>query len=462
MSGGKFRYTFFLGLLGFFLVCGGGFLFGGKIVVPDDFGTIAEAVAAASDYDLVLVRAGTYYNETIIVDKPLTIAGEDRETTIINNLDLDLPIYPFGESVFIVEASHVTIRDMTIQGGWDGIKSVTSSVGDLHIDNVVFWRNGYAFYGRYLGGNVLIENCLFNLNEFCGVLLRDSWGCVVRRNELTPYIDNAIRIWDSSACEIVDNKIGSFMYTTLSIVNCSGIHVKRNEIETNEYGLYLGLELQDVVVSDNVFWTNGGGYHGFSLYNVTGDPKIFHNDILGYYFVPVDMIISDDFSAVGWDDGYPSGGNYWAEYGGVDADGDGIGDTPHTIVCSSGPPHPEDIYPLMKPFRSGIEANIKVKPEKVNGNTNGKYVNAYIELPEGYNVADIDLSTVQANKCVACEPDPVKIKDFNNNGIPDLKVKFSRRALKEAIRDEMSPCEIKISGDVNGEQFVGFCYVKVK
>jgi len=48
-----------------------------------------------------------------------------------------------------------------------------------------------------------------------------------------------------------------------------------------------------------------------------------------------------------WDDGYPSGGNYWSDYAGVDADGDGIGDTPYIIDDNN-----IDHYPLMDPFNS--------------------------------------------------------------------------------------------------------------
>jgi hypothetical protein len=62
-----------------------------------------------------------------------------------------------------------------------------------------------------------------------------------------------------------------------------------------------------------------------------------------------------------WDDGYPSGGNYWKDYTGVDlyngpyqneTGSDGIGDTPYTIDANN-----TDRYPLMAPFNT-FEAGV--------------------------------------------------------------------------------------------------------
>jgi len=63
-----------------------------------------------------------------------------------------------------------------------------------------------------------------------------------------------------------------------------------------------------------------------------------------------------------WDDGFPSGGNYWSDYIGVDLYGglsqnetgsDGIGDTPYIIDANN-----QDNYPLIKPYGGPYDIGI--------------------------------------------------------------------------------------------------------
>jgi len=82
-----------------------------------------------------------------------------------------------------------------------------------------------------------------------------------------------------------------------------------------------------------------------------------------------------------WDNGYPSGGNYWSDYVGVDnfrgphqniTGSDGIGDTNYSIDMDS-----IDHYPLMEPY--------SYKPLK-----------NYITLKQGWNLISIPL--IQVNE----------------------------------------------------------------
>jgi nitrous oxidase accessory protein NosD len=77
-----------------------------------------------------------------------------------------------------------------------------------------------------------------------------------------------------------------------------------------------------------------------------------HNTIRHNNFVNnnVQVYVQSSYNNI-WNDGYPSGGNYWSDYGGVDLYGglyqnevgsDGVGDTPYAIDANN-----MDRWPLM-------------------------------------------------------------------------------------------------------------------
>jgi parallel beta-helix repeat protein len=124
---------------------------------------------------------------------------------------------------------------------------------------------------------------------------------------------------------------------------------------------------QGYVVYDLVFGGNGITLYASSYTTVSGNTAtanavgivvadssnntIYHNSFIGN-----SLQVSSDGSPNTWDNGYPSGGNYWSDYNGTDlksgqyqnvTGSDGIGDTPYVINANN-----TDHYPLMNLYTS--------------------------------------------------------------------------------------------------------------
>jgi parallel beta-helix repeat protein len=106
-----------------------------------------------------------------------------------------------------------------------------------------------------------------------------------------------------------------------------------------QYG-YRGILIQSSYnnVSGNTLGKNTCGIELSS----SSSNRIYHNNFIDNKYQA--LVSSDSLNNV-WDDGYPSGGNYWINYTGVDANGDGIGDSPYVIDANN-----RDNFPLMTPY----------------------------------------------------------------------------------------------------------------
>ena len=118
------------------------------------------------------------------------------------------------------------------------------------------------------------------------------------------------------------------------------------------------------------------------------------------------------------------------------------------------------------PHEIGASANFD--PDTLNLNSKGKWITAYIQLPEGYNPENIDASTILLNETIQPVLDPKYdfvtnsseyLVDHNNDGIIERMLKFDRATLASLIYQSVgmqSDVTLTITGKLrNGTQFEG-------
>ncbi|RLI41170.1 hypothetical protein DRO69_11920 [Candidatus Bathyarchaeota archaeon] len=182
--------------------------------------------------------------------------------------------------------------------------------------------------------SIKVEN-LSLLNTIDGVQIRNTNTTTISGNNITNNGKGA-RLYYSSNNNITRNNItnndgeGIRLYSSL---NYNGI--SRNNIANNWEGIAIRHASNHNSISGNNVINNGWG---IDLY-YSSNNRFYHNNFINntqQVFIPTPGYTNT------WDNGYPSGGNYWNNYTGTDANGDGIGDSPHVIDENN-----VDNYPLM-------------------------------------------------------------------------------------------------------------------
>ncbi len=109
--------------------------------------------------------------------------------------------------------------------------------------------------------------------------------------------------------------------------------------------------------------------------------------------------------------------------------------------------------------QSSLPASIDLEPNVINLMSHAPWVTAYIE-PSGFDAASIVLSSVRLAGSVPAVEKFAIIGDYNQNGIPDLMLKFAREGLDPLVKPGASRLEVTGSL-VTGTRFKGSCDVRV-
>jgi hypothetical protein len=106
-----------------------------------------------------------------------------------------------------------------------------------------------------------------------------------------------------------------------------------------------------------------------------------------------------------------------------------------------------------------LQATVEIRPKTLDTESKGQWVTAYIELHDGYDAADIDGATVvlrcQDERIFPPKASPTAIGDHDQDGIPDLMVKFDRQKLITCLGDTTGDVTLTVSGQVAGLRFEG-------
>jgi len=259
-----------------------------------------------------------------------------------------------------------------------------TSVHDVDSSNTV---NGKPIY--YLvnmqnlavpldAGYVALVNCTnmtvknLNLaNNGQGILLVNTTNSIITQNKITSIGSDGIRLEYSTSNNVSGNNVTDNQHgaTGLGIVYSSNNSIHGNDVRNNSRGVYLyscsGTSIFGNSITDNGDYgvclaesSNNAIYENHIVNNLndgivlrvsSSNNTIYHNIFVNNWH-QVDS--EKDFVSI-WDDGYPSGGNYWSNYAGADEfsgpnqdqpGSDGIGDTPYVIDEGN-----LDHYPLVTP-----------------------------------------------------------------------------------------------------------------
>lgn len=120
-----------------------------------------------------------------------------------------------------------------------------------------------------------------------------------------------------------------------------------------------------------------------------------------------------------------------------------------------------------------IAASIDVDPDTLNLKSNGQWIAVYIELPEDYNVTNIDVDSIVLNvegQDFAVDPAAsTAVGDYDSDGSSDLMVKFDRVAVRNHLGvvdiddgDKFYDMTLTVTGMVAGTPFEGSDTITVK
>lgn len=331
--------------------------------------SIMDAIARASPGDTVRIPSGVYYG-TITIDKPIVLIGDgfpvidgQRQGDVVVIAAAGVTVRGFvirgsgrevtaesaGIRVFGERATIDSNRIMDVLYGVVLFESGGHRITDNTIESIIEFapeRRGHALYFHYSNGNVIERNTLTNTKD--GIYLQFAEHNTIQNNMVT-HVRYGMHLMFANNNEIANNVFrenvsgGVLMFS--GDVRFVGNEIAYNQSSASGYGLMFK-EVDDIEVVNNVIHHNRVALAMEGAPFTPGASVAVRDNLIGYNKVAVGLFTTTNVLFTGntfagnlnhvnavagsiefknqWSD---SGrGNYWDDYHGYDADGNGIGD----------------------------------------------------------------------------------------------------------------------------------------
>jgi hypothetical protein len=253
------------------------------------------------------------------------------------------------------------------------VGSVYTFTGDFTNSTIVVERDNIVIDGAgyKLQGNGVYSNT--------GIILKNRNNVLIKNIDIQEYLKSISLTGCSNIIIYHNNMVNSY---NIMLDSSVGNHIVGNNIVVKEpgygYGITFGKGAASNLIIGNNFSDAGVAVH----INYYENNTYYHNNFFNNSRNVNGWIDKGEVNC--WNNGEE--GNYWSDYNGTDADGDGIGDTPYNIKNC-----PPDRYPLMSPF--DIDSVTVELPEwmyppslHVISPENTSFTSAYVSLNFNVNV----------------------------------------------------------------------------
>ncbi len=348
---------------------------------PGNYTTIQGAIDNAGIGDTVYVFGGTYY-ENVVINKTLSLVGEDRDTTTIDGGGIGDVVWvtanwvnisgfsatnsgplkgpdEYDAGIELDSVQNSRIVNNNASGNQIGIH-LNSSKWNSVIGNIASSNSEWGIHLIYSLGNDITGN--HATDNFCGIFL--SHGTMrnnITGNNASSNSNSGIVLYYADMNNVSGNNASSNHHTGIDLCGSYTNHIRGNTASSQRRGISLTYDSNHNTVSRNIISFNE---RGLQIFDASFN-RIYHNSFIDNTIYQADD--SDTTDINWWDDGYPSGGNYWSDYSGPDQfsgpdqnlpGSDGIGDTPYDVDFNS-----QDMYPLMATSMVPVRPPIMMRAE---------------------------------------------------------------------------------------------------